>query len=113
MEELIRARGERFLRKVFADNEIGEGMKRKKNAPFFAARFAAREAFVKALGTGFAGGVSFRDITVGKGDGGRPRLLFSARTEMLLRSRGIEQCHVSITHDGDCAQAIVILEGAR
>jgi holo-[acyl-carrier protein] synthase len=112
MEKLIRARGEHFLVKIFSDNEIGEGMKRRKNAPYFAARFAAREAFVKALGTGFGRGVSFRDITVQKGNGGRPELLFSARTEPLLKARGIERCHMSITHDGDCAQAIVILEGA-
>ncbi len=112
MEKLIRARGERFLRKVFSDSEIGEGTKRKKNAPFFAARFAAREAFVKALGTGFARDVSSRDITVGKGEKGRPELLFSARTKGLLEARGIERCHVSITHDGDSAQAIVILESA-
>ncbi|MCX5752502.1 MAG: holo-ACP synthase [Candidatus Krumholzibacteria bacterium] len=112
MEKLIRARGERFLLRVFSEIEIGEGMKRARNAPFFAARFAAREAFVKALGTGFARGVSFRDITVGKGDRGRPELSFSARVETLLKARGIERCHVSITHDGDCAQAIVILEGA-
>jgi holo-[acyl-carrier protein] synthase len=111
MEKLIHARGERFLHKIFSENEIGEGMKRHKNAPYFAARFAAREAFVKALGTGFARGVSFRDITVGKGDRGRPELSFSSRTEVLLKARGIERCHVSITHDGDCAQAIVILEG--
>jgi|WetSurMetagenome_2_1015567.scaffolds.fasta_scaffold131562_1 holo-[acyl-carrier protein] synthase len=112
MEKLIRARGERFLRKVFSESEIGEGMKRRKSAPFFAARFAAREAFVKALGTGFVPGVSFRDVAVDKGDGGKPELSLSARTKTLLKTRGIERCHLSITHDGDCAQAIVILEGA-
>jgi holo-[acyl-carrier protein] synthase len=111
MEKLIRARGERFLRKIFSETEIGEGMRRPYSTPYFAARFAAREAFVKALGIGFARGVSFRDITVRKGDGGRPELSFSSRTEVLLKARGIERCHVSITHDGDCAQAIVILEG--
>ena len=113
MEKLIRARGERFLRKIFSDNEIGEGMRRIKNAPFFAARFAAREAFVKALGTGFVRDISFRDIAVRKGDGGRPELSYSERMEKLLKARGIERCHVSITHDGDNAQAIVILEGTQ
>ena len=112
MEKLIRARGERFLRKIFSESEIGEGMKRMKNAPFFAARFAAREAFVKALGTGFARDISFRDIAVGKGDRGRPVFSLSTRTEMMLKARGIERCHMSITHDGDCAQAIVILESS-
>jgi len=112
LEKLIELRGEKFLRKVFSQSEIEEGMKREKNASFFAARFAAREAFVKALGTGFRRGVSIRDIEVKKADLGRPELSFTARVEDMLRANGIARCHLSITHDGDSAQAIVILEGA-
>jgi holo-[acyl-carrier protein] synthase len=112
LENLIQLRGEKFLRKVFSQNEIEEGMRREKNASFFAARFAAREAFVKALGTGFRRGVSIRDIEVKKADLGRPELSFTARVEDMLRANGIARCHLSITHDGDSAQAIVILEGA-
>jgi holo-[acyl-carrier protein] synthase len=112
MEKLIHARGERFLRRIFSTREIVEGMRRARNAPYFAARFAAREAFVKALGTGFAGGVSLHDISVGTVGGGKPEMLCSERMEKLLGSRGIERCHVSITHDGDSALAIVILEGS-
>jgi holo-[acyl-carrier protein] synthase len=87
-------------------------MRREKNASFFAARFAAHEAFVKALGTGFRRGVSIRDIEVKKADLGRPELSFTARVGDMLRANGIARCHLSITHDGDSAQAIVILEGA-
>jgi holo-[acyl-carrier protein] synthase len=112
IEKLVREKGQPFLRKIFSDAEIGEGLKRRKNAQFFAARFAAREAFVKALGTGFARNVSPRDITVKKGYRGKPALSFSARTQKLLEARGVERCHMSISHDGDYAQAIVILEGA-
>jgi holo-[acyl-carrier protein] synthase len=112
LEKLIELRGEKFLRKVFSQSEIEEGRKREKNASFFAARFAAREAFVKALGTGFRRGVSIRDIEVKKADLGRPELSFTTRVEDLLRAHGISRCHLSITHDGDSAQAIVILEGA-
>jgi holo-[acyl-carrier protein] synthase len=112
LEKLIELRGEKFLRKVFSQSEIEEGMKREKSAAFFAARFAAREAFVKALGTGFRRGVSIRDIEVKKADLGRPELSFTARVEDMLRASGIARCHLSITHDGDSAQAIVILEGA-
>ena len=112
LEHLIQLRGEKFLRKVFSQNEIEEGMRREKNASFFAARFAAREAFVKALGTGFRRGVSIRDIEVKKADLGRPELSFTARVEEMLRANGIARCHLSITHDGDSAQAVVILEGA-
>jgi len=112
LEKLIQLRGEKFLRKVFSQSEIEEGMKREKNASFFAARFAAREAFAKALGTGFRRGVSIRDIEVKKADLGRPELSFTARVEEMLKANGIARCHLSITHDGDSAQAIVILEGA-
>ncbi len=112
IEKLVRERGTAFLRKVFSDAEIGEGLKRRKSAQFFAARFAAREAFVKALGTGFARSVAPRDITVKKGSRGKPALSFSPRTRKLLDARGIRRCHMSISHDGDYAQAIVILEGA-
>lgn len=112
LEHLIQLRGEKFLRKVFSQSEIEEGMRREKNASFFAARFAAREAFVKALGTGFRRGVSIRDIEVKKADLGRPELSFTARVGDMLRANGIARCHLSMTHDGDSAQAIVILEGA-
>jgi holo-[acyl-carrier protein] synthase len=111
MERLIAVRGDRFLRKVFSEGEIEEGKKRLTNAPFFAARFAAREAFVKALGTGFSQGVSLRDIEVIKGNRGQPELLLSARADSLLAAKGVVRCHLSVTHDGDGAQAIVILEG--
>jgi len=112
IEALIETRGEKFLRKVFSANEIEEGMKRENRAPFFAARFAAREAFVKALGTGFTRGVSLHDIGVNKGERGKPELHFSERGTALLASKGITKCHVSMAHDGDSAQAIVILECA-
>jgi holo-[acyl-carrier protein] synthase len=112
LEKLIDLRGERFLRKVFSESEIEEGMKREKNASYFAARFAAREAFVKALGTGFRRGISLRDIGTRRGDLGKPELSFTKRVEDVLRAKGITKCHLSMTHDGDGAQAIVILESA-
>ena len=112
LEKLLAARGDAFLRKVFSEGEIEEGVKRGNNASFFAARFAAREAFVKALGTGFRQGVSLRDIGVRKGDLGKPEFYFSKRVEDALRAKGIARCHLSIAHDGDSAQAIVILESA-
>jgi len=110
IERLLDARGERFLRKVFSEREIEEGGKRRIKAPFFAARFAAREAFVKALGTGFRRGISLRDIEVRKGSLGKPELACAGGVEEVLRAKGVTRCHLSIAHDGDSAQAIVILE---
>jgi len=109
-EKLIQQRGERFLRKVFIEREITEGKKRIRSAPFFAARFAAREAFFKALGTGWGRGISLKEVSVITAEQGQPRFNFSGRVEHALRSRGINSEHLSLTHDGDSAQAIVILE---
>ncbi len=112
IERLLEIRGERFLKKVFSGEEIEEGMKRYDRAAFFAVRFAAREAFVKALGTGFASGVSMRDVEVTKGELGAPRLRLSERLAASLASRGIARWHLSLAHEGDTAQAIVVLEGS-
>lgn len=112
-ERLVAQRGDRFLERVFSPEEISEGKRHERNAPFFASRFAAREAFVKALGTGFAPGAGLRDIAVVKGERGRPELSISGRLGSMLTERGVTRCHLSITHDGDSAQAIVILEGTR
>jgi holo-[acyl-carrier protein] synthase len=111
-EGIIARRGERFLRRVFSSFELSEGMKREGNGGFFASRFAAREAFVKALGTGFIPGAGLRDIGVMRGKGGKPELFVSDRLEEILKARGVTRRHLSISHDGDSAQAIVILEGA-
>ena len=109
-EKLIALRGDRFLRRIFSDGEIEESARRGSRAAFFSASFAAREAFVKALGTGFVPGVTLRDIAVKAGQRGKPELEFSDRLGEELRSRGVTRCHLSIAHDGDSAQAVVILE---
>ncbi len=112
IERILERRGERFLGKIFSEHEITEGMKLRKRAQFFAARFAAREAFFKALGTGFRKGFRPREVSVVNTKLGQPRLKLSGRLESELRTREINRMHLSITHEGDVAQAIVILENA-
>ena len=111
ISRLIDRYGERFLRKVFGESEIAEGLRRVDSASFFAARFAAREAFFKALGTGWGRGISLREAGVVRGDKGRPGFVFSDRVKAVLQERGIAFCHLSLSHDGGFAQALVILEG--
>ncbi|HSG27091.1 MAG TPA: holo-ACP synthase [Candidatus Krumholzibacterium sp.] len=108
---LIDRYGKRFLHKVFTDHEVDEGLKRVDSANFFAARFAAREAFFKALGTGWGRGISLKEVGVVKGGQGRPGFEFSERLKTVLKQRNIAFCHLSLTHDGDIAQALVIMEG--
>jgi holo-[acyl-carrier protein] synthase len=76
----------------------------------FAARFAAKEAFLKALGTGLAGGISWHDVEVASRDGGRPEILASGVAASRLRDRSASSIHVSFSHDGGCAVAIVVIE---
>ena len=84
-------------------------------AEHYAARFAAREAVVKALGTGFADGVGFRDVSVGRDDSGRPRAILTGRAEELAREKGIREIALSIshTHDVAVANAIAVTDDVR
>lgn len=110
---LIDRYGRRFLAKVFSDHEIDEGLALSGPARdrFFAARFAAREAFFKALGTGWGRGIPLREVAVVREPAGRPVIALSGRAEEAAASRRIAAIHLSLAHEGGIAQAVVILEG--
>ena len=110
---LIEKYGQRFLKKVFTEDEIAEGLGRKDAPGYFAARFAAREAFFKAIGTGWGRGISLREVSVIREETGRPRLSLSERALEAMESRGATTSHVSLSHEAGTAQAIVILEGGQ
>lgn len=79
-------------------------------AECFAARFAAKEACLKALGTGWRGSLSWTEIEVATGEGGRPVLRLSGTVREKARDAGADSLHVSCTHDGGMAAAVVVLE---
>ncbi|MBN2184219.1 MAG: holo-ACP synthase [Candidatus Krumholzibacteriota bacterium] len=108
---LIDRYGERFLGKIFTEDEIEESSGRHDYAQFFAARFAAREAFFKALGTGWGRGISLKEAGVVKDVHGKPGFSFSGTAAAALEKKGVTVSHLSLTHDGEYAQAFVILEG--
>ncbi len=108
---LIDRFGRRFLEKVFTEDEISEGLERRNSAQYFAARFAAREAFFKALGTGWGRGIPLKEVSVAREESGRPFLSLSSRALEAAESRGTSISHLSLSHEADIAQAIVILEG--
>ncbi len=112
IRESIERFGERFLRRVFTDGEI-QYCDRKKTSRFesYAARFAAKEAGMKALGTGWNHGVRWRDIEVVRAKGQRPTIQFHGQAAVFAQRLGTRNIALSITHTREQALAHVILEG--
>jgi holo-[acyl-carrier protein] synthase len=102
--------GERFCQRVFSDGEIAYCLKRARYAESFAARFAAKEAVMKALGTGYGRGVWWRDIEVVRASG-RPTLLLHAGALQRAEAIGATRWHLSLTHTAGQALAHVVAEG--
>jgi holo-[acyl-carrier protein] synthase len=102
--------GERFARKILVETEMKRFLAHRKPAAYLAKRFAAKEAFSKAMGTGIRSPVSWHNVSVENERSGRPVLRFSAPLASLLESRGIVHVHVSITDEIGMASAYVILE---
>ncbi len=102
--------GERFARKILVDSELERFRRHRKPAAYLAKRFAAKEAFSKAMGTGIRSPVSWHNVRVENERSGKPVLRFSEALGALLESRGIVAVHVSLTDEIGMAAAYVILE---
>lgn len=100
-----------FLDKVFTDLERAYCTRQKFPAQHFAARFAAKEAVLKAIGTGWSAGVKWTDMEVLHGEGGGPIVNVSGRVKDLMDLRGVKQILVSYSHDEGYAVAQAILVG--
>jgi holo-[acyl-carrier protein] synthase len=100
-----------LLERLFTEGEAESCMGRVDPYPSLAARFAAKEACMKALGSGWGQGVSFRDIAVEGAFGEPPRLALRGRAAELFREMGGRRAHLSLSHEGGLAAAFVILEG--
>lgn len=103
--------GERFARRVLAEEEYRQYCRHVKPASYIAKRFAAKEAFSKAMGTGIGVFVNWHDVSVANEPSGRPYLKFSASLAALLAQRGIRRAHLSLADEIELACAFVILEG--
>ena len=103
--------GERFLARVFSTDEVAYCLRKKNSAESFAARFAAKEAGAKALGTGISRGVSWREIEVRRLPGQRPTLHWSGRARELFEAMGGSRSSLSVTHSREVAMAVVVIEG--
>ena len=111
IKESVERHGERFLHKVFTEGEIAYCMSKKINsAESFAARFAAKEAGAKALGTGISRGVSWKELEVRREIGERPTLHLSGRAAERAAQMGVRTLSLSLTHSRDVAMAVVVAE---
>lgn len=103
--------GERFLHRIFTPGEIRYCDSKANRVERYAARFAAKEAAMKALGTGWNHGVRWRDCEVVRAPGGRPTLVFHGRAGEFAAKLGVKNAALSLTHTSEQAFAQVILEG--
>lgn len=103
--------GERFLRRVLTEGERAYCLRHRAPAAHVAGRFAAKEAALKALGTGLSSGIGWRDVEVVRRPGGAPALALHGRAGEIAKGRGVRRTHLSLTHDRGIAAAVVILEG--
>jgi len=112
IEEALARHGARFLERVCVPGEVRRPIGSRRIAEHVAGLFAAKEAAMKALGTGMRG-VAFREIAVAREAGGPPRLVLAGRARARADLLGVAAAHVSITHGRRDAAAVVLLLGDR
>jgi len=110
IRETIERFGDRFLRRIFTEGEIRYCERKVRRFESYAARFAAKEAGMKALGTGWSRGVRWRDIEVVRPKGQRPTIQFHGEAAAIAAKLGTKNIALSITHTAEEALAHVILE---
>jgi holo-[acyl-carrier protein] synthase len=103
--------GSRFLERIYTEREIAYCRSKRNSAESFAARFAAKEAGAKALGTGINLGVTWREIEVKRSPMGRPDLELSGRARLVAQGLGVQRVTLAMTHTAAMAMAMVVMEG--
>jgi len=103
--------GEPFLCRIFTPKEIEYCQRKKNSGESFAARFAAKEAAAKALGTGISHGVTWLEIEVAREPSGKPSLILSGRAAERAKRLGVSGISLSLSHSRETALAVVIMEG--
>jgi holo-[acyl-carrier protein] synthase len=109
--ELMERKGDAAIRRFFTGAEAQRCRESKSALESFAARFAAKEAFFKALGTGWGLGGRWTEVEVVSAPSGAPSLRLTGRAAEAAAERGVRSIHLSLTHTDDTAGAFVVLEG--
>jgi holo-[acyl-carrier protein] synthase len=110
IQKIILKNREGFIKRVLTEHEQALFANKADSAAFCAKRFAAKEAFSKALGTGIGRVVSFQDLTVRNNDNGKPHFIPSEKLRLYLLEKGVKQAHLSISDENQYAVAFVVLE---
>lgn len=106
--------GERFVAHLLMPEERAQLERTARTVRFLAMRFAAKEAIVKGMGTGFAHGVWIRDVGMVQNEWGRPEVIYSPRGDKLRKKMGIGEGHVTLTDEAGLVVAVaVLLRGRR
>ena len=111
IREAIERFGERFLKRVFTGAEREYCESKRNRIERYAARFAAKEAAMKAIGTGWRGGITWRDFEVANLPSGKPTLRFYGVAASMAEALGVRSVVLSLSHTADLAMAQVILSG--
>lgn len=109
--QMIERHGELFIRRVYTDHEIAYCSTKKSATQHYAGRWAAKEAVLKALGTGWRRGISWRDIEVRNQASGAPTIALRGGAREVFEESGIRNMHISISHCRSHATAYAIAEG--
>jgi len=110
IDKIIARWGEKFLARVFSEREIAYCGRYAQASLHYGARFAVKEAFLKAIGTGMGRGVLLREIEVVNEDSGKPVVCLTGGARRHLDGVGVNRIHLSITHTKNYASAVVLLE---
>jgi holo-[acyl-carrier protein] synthase len=110
IEAAIKRHGAPFLERLFTPAEVSYCEQHRNQFERYAARFAAKEAAMKALGTGWSRGVRWRDIEVARQPSGKPTLQLAGAARRIADGLGVKNISLSITHSGNLALAQVIFE---
>jgi holo-[acyl-carrier protein] synthase len=111
VDALVARHGDRALRRIFTAAEVERCSLARSPSESLAARFAAKEAFFKAVGTGWGSGLAWTEVEVVSTPSGAPEVRLSGAAERLARERGVSRIHLSLTHTDALASAYLLLEG--
>lgn len=109
--DIVQRHGDRFVRRIFTETEIGYCSARKNSAMHYAGRFAAKEAAFKAMGRGWGGEVSWRDVEVVNLPSGAPQIFFYGKALETITQMNMVRAFVTISHIEEFATAVVVIEG--